>query len=338
MGNSDLNAIDKITLSGNTAESRILGDMTGPVHINYYPVFERGTFEKYPALFNRFIKNSPDHIKRKRRKAWKTLPKYEETVTWPLITGPGFCGATHPGADNVFVETMVGANRFIYDSDCLYVNPSQKVFAISDPPGITTCSRKLFTKLDYYLQNGSPKEMQTIVNNLNHETNLDEDATLSLICFPEKKSGSQAGYALAFVAGDTFLFHGNISQRRLTPIEVSPHFIGTPHIYLEPRYIELVQGDFFIIASDGILSIRGNKVETRLDEVLLEHINTDKENFALNTIMTSNRYSEERIYDRIVPRFGGSDNISILLVYPDELIDTSCQESFILGGYITESQ
>ena len=160
--------------------------MTSPIHINYYPVFEKGTFEKYPALFDRFIQNTPGHIKKKYQKAWKTLPQYEETITWPSVIGPGFCGATHPGADNVFVETMVGSSNFIYNSDCVYINPSQKVFAISDPPGITTCSRKLFTKLNDYLQTGSTENIETIVNKLNRETSLGDDATLTLICFPEK--------------------------------------------------------------------------------------------------------------------------------------------------------
>ncbi len=310
--------------------------MTIRIHIDYYPVFEKGTFKKYPALFDRFVQNTPSHIKKKYQKAWETLSRYGEKITWPLVTGPGFCGATHPGADNVFVESMVGSNNFIYNSDCVYINPSQKVFAISDPPGITTCSRKLFTKLDYYLQTGSPKDLEIILNNLNQETSLDDGATLSLICFPEKKLGNRAGYALAFIAGDTLLFHGNISQRKLTPIEGSPDLIGTPYIYLEPRRIELSRGDFFIIASDGILSIRGNNVETRLEEALLDHINTDKKNFALNTITASNRYLEERIRDRVMPRFGGSDNVSVLLVYPEKLIDISYQESSILGGYIAE--
>ena len=134
------------------------------------------------------------------------------------------------------------------------------------------------------------------------------------------------------------LFHGNISQRRLTPIEGIPNFIGTPYIYLEPRRIELTQGDFFIIASDGILSIRRDNVETRLEKALLAHINSNMENFALSAITASNRYLEEKIYDLVIPRFGDSDNVSALLVYPERLIDISCQESFILGGYIAERQ
>ena len=143
---------------------------------------------------------------------------------------------------------------------------------------------------------------------------------------------------MAFIAGDTLLFHGNIHQRRLIPIEGSPDFIGMPYIYLEPRRIELTQGDFFIIASDGILSIRRDNVETRLEKALMAHINTNIENFALSAIMASNRYLEERIYDRVIPRFGGSDNVSALLVYPEKLTDISCQESVILGGYIAERQ
>ena len=310
--------------------------MANPFYIHQYPVFEKGIFEKHPALFERFTQRAPDHLKRKFLKAREALPKYEETITWPLLVGPGFCGATHPGADNIFVDAMLGSNDFIYNSDCLYVNPSRKTFAISDPPGITTCSRKLFAKLDYWLKTGSVDDLETILNALNRETSRDDGATLSLICFPTNKSGGRLGQALAFVTGDTFLFHGNLFQRRMARIEGSPDFMGTPYTHLEPKHIEFAQGDFFVIASDGILSMMTNNKETRLEEALLDLINDGPENFAFSAIRSSNRCVEERIYDRPITRFGGSDNVSALLVYPDKLVDINCQESFILGGYIEE--
>jgi hypothetical protein len=306
--------------------------MTNLFHLQHHPVFEKGVFQKHSALFDRFAHYTSDNMKEKFGKAWKTLPSYESVITWPVVTGPGFCGGTHPGADNVFIEAMLGSNNFVYDSDCLYVNPSRKVFAISDPPGITDSSRRLFTKLDRNLQKGSVNGLEAVLNDLNRKTPGEDGATLSLIAFPE--TGQESGrQAVAFVAGDSYLFHGNLSHRRMVPIEGIPEFVGTPHTYLKPIAIELAEGDFFIIASDGILSIRGNDKERALEDVLRERVDGNPQDFAFRAIRDSNRYLEERIYDRTLNRFGGSDNISALLVYPEGLADTGPRESFILGGY-----
>jgi len=311
--------------------------MTGPLSVHYYPVFEEGIFEKHPILFGRFLQNSPDHLKESYQKARVTLTEYEGAITWPLIVGPGFCGATHPGADNIFVTAMVSSNACIYNSDCLYINPAQKVFAISDAPGITTSSRKLFAQLDRYLQTGSIDGIENMINDLNRETELHDCATLSLIYFPRDKSNKRSDKALAFIAGDTYLFHGNIFQRRLKCIEGNPEFMGRLHIHFEPERIDLAEGDFFIIASDGIQSIRCNKEETRLEEVLLEHIvDGALGDFALSVMKSCNTVFEERIQDRVITRFGGSDNVSALLVYPEDLIDVDCEERLILGGYIAD--
>jgi len=311
--------------------------MTGPLFVHYYPVFEEGIFEKHPALFSRFMQHSPDHLEESYQKARVALTKYEGSITWPLIAGPGFCGATHPGADNIFVTAMASSNARIYNSDCLYINPSQKIFAISDAPGITTSSRKLFVRLDRYLQTGSIDGIENMINDLNRETELDDCATLSLMYFPRDKSNKRSGKALAFIAGDTYLFHGNIFQRRLKCIEGKPEFMGRPHIHFEPERIDLAEGDFFIIASDGIQSIRCNKEETRLEEALLEHIvDGALGEFAFSVIKSCNTVFEERINDRVITRFGGSDNVSALLVYPEDLIDIDSEERLILGGYIAD--
>lgn len=307
--------------------------MPSPINVHYYPVFGRGVFENHPALFDRFTQNTSDHTKRKCNQIREAIHKYEETITWPLVTGPGFYGGTHPGADNVFVKIMVGISESIDNGDCLYVNPSQKVFAISDAPGVSTSSRKLLERVNRCLQEDSVDNITTIINTLNKETSQNDGATLSLICFPENRVSSRFKHAIVFIAGDTFVFHGNISQRRLTLIKGVPDFFGTPHVYIEPINIALTSGDFFIIASDGILSIRGDK-GMKLEEALLEHINDSIENFAFNTITTSNKCLGANIYERTVTRFGGSDNISVLLVYPEKLIDTNHKDSFILGGYI----
>ena len=310
--------------------------MTNPFHIQYYPVFEKGTFEKHPALFDRFVQRTPDHLKKEYQKGRETLREYEGTITWPLIRGPGFCGATHPGAENIFVSAMVSPNDSIYNSDCLYVHPSQKVFALSDAPGRTTCSRKLFEKLDNHLQTGSTDALETIINDINKNTRMDDGATVSLICLPGDTLDNRLNKALAFVAGDTYLFHGNMFTRRMTRIEGNAEFMGTPNIHIEPKRISLAEGDFFVIVTDGILSLRVNDNKTRLEEILMAHVNNDPEKFAFSAIKRCCSSSEERIYDRVITRFGGSDNVSALLVYPENLIDTNCKESFILGGYILQ--
>jgi len=307
--------------------------MSNPFSVHHYPVFKKGTFQNNPALFDRFIQNTSDQIKRKYHQVRESIYRYEETITWPLVSGPGFSGGTHPGADNVFVKIMVGLSESIDNGDCLYVNPSQKIFAISDAPGLPTSSRKLLTRIDHCIREGYANDITTIINTLNKETNQDDGATLSLIYFPENNSDNESGQAIVLIAGDTFLFHGNTFQRRLRLIPGIPDFFGTSHIYIEPTHIELAEGDFFIIASDGILTIRGNK-EIKLEEALLEDVNDSMEDFALHVIRTSNQCYEAKIYDRTVTRFGGSDNISFLLVHPEKLIDTEHEDSFILGGNI----
>lgn len=307
--------------------------MTDLFKLESHPVFEKGIFQKHPALFDRFAHYTSDTMKAKFRKAWESLQFYEGSITWPLVSGPGFCGGTHPGADSIFLDTMLGSNNFIYNSDCLYVNPSQKVFAISDPPGITDTSRRIFTRLDRLLKKGNIDALDTILNNLNKETKVDDGATLCLIAFPESR---QAGHhrAIAFVAGDSYLFHGNLSSGQLKSVEGSPNFFATPYTSLTPIYIDLSEGDFFIIASDGILSIRGDDREKPLEDALQKRVDGEMEGFAYRAIRDANRYLEERINNQTLSRFGGSDNISALLVYPEGLANVSSQDSFILGGYI----
>lgn len=307
--------------------------MTNHFSIQYHPVFEERIFEKHPDLFHRFTHRTPQHLQKEYQESLETLRRYEGVITWPIITGPGFSGATHPGTDNVLVTTIVSPNDPIYNSDCLYVNPAQKIFAISDAPGRSTASRKLFAELDHYMQSGSTDNLTAMVNDLNEKTGMEDGATLSLAYFPQTEPGNGLNEALVFIAGDTYLLHGNIFGRRMTRIEGNPEFMGFPHIHLEPKRIHLDRGDFFVIASDGILSIRVNNYETRLEEILMDYVEGDRHSFALSVIRSCNRLVAERVYDRVVVRFGGSDNVSVLLVYPEELTDIDCKESFILGGY-----
>jgi hypothetical protein len=224
---------------------------------------------------------------------------------------------------------MVGFSDSIYNSDCLYANPSRRVFAISDAPGITDCSRRLFENLDKYLNTSDADGVETIVNRINKEMRGREGATLSLVCMPKDTND----LATVLVAGDTLVFHGNFFRRQLTSLEGNPNFIGTTYAYFESRDVELAPGDFFIIASDGISSIKGNHKEARLEDTILEHLDSDTENFVLSVIRRSNQCYEETFYDRGVIRFGGSDNISMLLVYPERLEDGGYQGNFILGGH-----
>ncbi|MBN1614694.1 MAG: SpoIIE family protein phosphatase [Deltaproteobacteria bacterium] len=300
------------------------GNMT--FNIRHYPVFERGTFLDNPDLFSRFAQNLADRQQGGYKRAWQTMAGYEEAIHWPLLAGPGLYGATHPGADNVFVETMSGMNSFIYNSDCLYANPSKRVFAISDPPGITASARRLFEALDRLLPESDT--LKDAVNRLNGQTPPDEAATLSLVHVPEDRPDK----ALVLLAGDSLLFHGNERSRRLITLAGNPAFIGTPSARFEPEEITLSAGDFFILASDGILSIRGNHIEKRLEDALMEHVDGSMENFVHSAMSACNRHIEDRIFDRPFTRFGGHDNVSLLLVQPEKLPKDCSFPGIILGG------
>jgi hypothetical protein len=299
--------------------------------ITRYPIFDKGTFRKHPDLFGRFEQNSPDHLQEKYERLWQSMPRHEETITWQLLKGPGFRGATHPGADTVFVDIMVGINSYVYNSDCLYVNPAQRVFAISDPPGITTGSRRLFERLDRYLKAGAP-DIEALVNRLNRETHPNEGATLSLVHLPEDMPGT----AQVVIAGDTFLLQGNTRTHELSALPFSHDFIGTPYATFTAQQIKLMPGDFFVIASDGILSLAHRHPTRKLENALRHHLDGNLDNFVADVMTASNSYYQEVIYNRVFSRFGGNDNISVLLILPEEIGNTPGADSIILGGYIEE--
>jgi hypothetical protein len=311
--------------------------MTDGFQLHQYPVFEPGVFDRHPELFDRFARQAVARLEERFLRARRTLPADEKTLTWPLLLGPGFCGGTHPGADNVFVETMVGFNDFVYDSDCLYANPADRAFAVSDPPGITESSRKLFVQLDRRLRHDGPARLEAILNDLNREISGDDAATLALISFPAAQPGDTPR-GVAYVAGDTLLFHGNVQGDSLAAVEGIPDFFGFPGTYISPIEIPLKPGDFFIIASDGVMSIRGADRERRLADVLLQHVDGNPQGFALSAMRACNACIQEQIYDRTITRFGGSDNVTLMLVVPEELPEMSVAESYILGGSISRRQ
>jgi hypothetical protein len=305
--------------------------MAQDIYVRNYPVFEKGTFHSHPDLFGRFQQNAPDHLQSKYEKQWLSLPRYEQAITWPLVTGPGFCGATHPGADTVFVDIMVGINTYVYNSDCLYVNPARRIFAISDPPGITTGSRRLFERLDGYLKTASD-DLEAYFNRLNRETRPEEGATLSLVYFPPRRPG----IAQAIIAGDTFLLYGNAPRGELRALSGCQDFIGTPYATFESQEIPYGPGDFFLIASDGILSLLNTDPTRKLESALRPYINGSLDHVVLRVMTACNAYYQEKVYDRVFSRFGGNDNVSILLIRPESLEEATSANSLVLGGYIEE--
>lgn len=295
------------------------------------PVFPKGTFQQHPDLFYRFSQNAAGHLYKKYEENWQALPKCEEAITWQLLNGPGICAAVHPGADNVFVEIMVGINSYVYNSDCVYVNPHRQIFAVSDPPGITTGSRRIFEKLNGYIhQNNIKDNLQNTINRLNREMPPSEGATLSLLHFRRHIPHATQ----SFIAGDTFLFHGNIINKTLKVVKGQEHFIGTPYAEFHPIEHSTMPGDFFLIASDGILSIKNEATPGKLEEVLLGYLQDDWRGFVPRLMHAANAYYQEKIYDREFSRFGGKDNISLLMVFPEELQDCDEEISYILGGYL----
>ena len=305
--------------------------MAKHISIQEYPVFEKGVFKKHPALFEPYSRNIPEHQKKKYQKMRKALPKYEETYQWQLISGPGFCGTTHPGTGKIFHGVMTGATHPVYNSDCLYVNPSQNVFAISDPPGITTFSRGLITQLDERLQSEPVGNLEAIINEVNRNAGngLRDRSTLALIHFPPDNPGK----ALTLLSGDSLLFHGNTLHKRITRLPAVTNRWGTPNAYFELQQVNITEGDFFVLASDGITAVRPNGKAVKLDTIILNLAISDPDNFALNVAITCNQIIEEENAGQVRTTFGGGDDISVTLIDPAEFRPDRSEKSYILGGY-----
>jgi serine/threonine protein phosphatase PrpC len=138
------------------------------------------------------------------------------------------------------------------------------------------------------------------------------------------------------VAGDTLLFHGNAVRQTLAPISGTHDFIGTPYATIRAQTIKLSPGDFFIIASDGIVSLAYTDPERNLEKALAARMDGDLHRFVERTLTAANGYYRETIHDRSFGRFGGNDNVSLLLVYPEFFRAHADTESSILGGYIED--
>jgi hypothetical protein len=301
------------------------------IDIQEYPVFEKGIFKKYPALFDAYLRNVPEHQKKKYQKARKTLPEYEETYKWPVIKGPGYCGTTHPGTGKTFTGVMTGASHPVYNSDCLYINNSQNVFAISDPPGATTFSRGLITELDKLLQTESVENLEAMINEVNRNAGagLKGMATLAIVHFPLGSSK-----ALFLLSGDSILFHGNAVKQKIYRLEAVPNRWGTPSVYFELQKIDIIEGDFFVLASDGITAARPPGNNSKFDKVVLNLASNDADNFALNVATACNAVNEEENNGRARTFFGGGDDVSVIMIDPQKLQPADSKKSYILGGYV----
>lgn len=297
-----------------------------PYRINLHPVFAEGTFRGHPDLLTRFTRHAADHMIGRYERAWQILLAYEGALRWPLLSGPGFHAATHPGADTIFSDTMAGLEDSLYNSDCVYVNPAERVFAVSDPPGITDSARRLFERLDGIL--GMEDDVEGLVNRLNHEMPAGESTAFCLLRILPGDPGTVA----AMVAGDALLFHGNARQRTVRAIPARAPFLGTPYAVFQARKIPLAPDDFFILASDGILSLKGNDPDRRLEDLLRDHLDGDEELFVLRAMEACNGHFVQEVLGRTVPRFGGCDNVSLVFVRPDGLRTDHRRKSFILGG------
>ncbi|MFC1822106.1 hypothetical protein ACFL9T_05325 [Thermodesulfobacteriota bacterium] len=308
--------------------------MANPIQVNYYPLFEKGIFNRHPQLFDRFFKHTSESLKKRYQQNQETISKFEETVKWPLIAGPGFCGATHPGTENTFSAIMGNSNALIYNADCLYVNPSLRVFAISDAPGMTTASRQLVTKLDDHLQKNPIEHLEKIINDLDRETDFSQKATLSMIRFSQMEQPHKGLEATILKAGDTRVFRGNYNEGKITELEGNPNFIGNSGSQHKASHLGLEEGDFFILVSDGMVGITPGLKDMKLGEDLQKTIKNKPESFIFRAIEGCNRIFQKKISSRTITKFGGNDNVSILLITPHNLQQTCSKEIFTLGGYI----
>ena len=306
--------------------------MEQSIVIEEFPVFEKGVFRAYPELFDPYFRNQPDHVRERYRRTRRTLPKYEGTIRWHVIQGPGFCGSIHPGSAKIFHAVMTGAAHPMYISDCLYINLRHRIFALSDPPGMTTLSRSLLEALDRYLEAGPSAELGELVNRVNREAGegLRDRATLSLLYLPPDKPG----VARILLAGDSYLWRGSTASGSMKLAEASPNRWGTPNMQFELRHIEFDESDFFLLASDGIIALRYVHPDMGLEEALAHHVRTDGIAFArrvadqCNSVFTEQNFSGRRAW------FGGGDDITLSLIYPYGLPAIGREGTYILGGYV----
>ena len=149
------------------------------------------------------------------------------------------------------------------------------------------------------------------------------------------KNGTDEKYnkATVFIAGDTVVYYGNLNKCQLIRLNGIPHFWGTSNHYIEPEIIHLTDGDFFIIASDGIDALGQIVPDKKIEDVLLTYVEKDPEAFALNVIKACNGIFKKKVYQKTITFLGGNDDITTVLVFPENLSDTNDDGGYVLGGY-----
>lgn len=300
--------------------------------IEEFPVFGKGVFKAHAELFDPYLQHQPDHVRERHRRTRRTLPKYEGTVRWQAIRGPGFCASIHPGSAKIFHAVMTGAAHPVYLSDCLYINLGRRIFALSDPPGMTTLSRSLLEALDRYLQSDPAADLGELINRVNREAGegLRDRATLSLLYLPP----DEPGIAWILLAGDSYLWQGNAASGGMKLAEAGPNRWGTPNMRLELKRVEFEPDDFFLLASDGIIALRFVHPDMGLEEALAHRVRSDGIEFARSVSEQCNAVFTEETPDGRRTWFGGGDDITLCLIHPRDLPRATLDQTYILGGYV----
>ena len=308
--------------------------MTNNIKIQHHYLFQKGFFKSHPSLFDIYFRNTPESEHEKLEETKAGLAAYEETIQWPVIQGPGFCGATHPGAGKTFNGHMTACSPSPYNSDCLYVHPGHNIFAVSDPPGITGTSRKFFKKLDERLGETTADRIDAVIRELAAGIRANRQPTLSLIHFKKHGSSGMFNRAYVYIAGDTDIYRGNLKRKKIKKIEGSPHFLGTACLDLKPRVFDLDRDDFFLIVSDGITGLRQTDPDQEIEDILWAHIHRDPRSFAENITLTCNRVFTENSNGNSRTMIGGTDDITALLIVPSQFSGNSVEKGYILGGEV----
>ncbi|MFO7964432.1 MAG: hypothetical protein R6U50_10960 [Desulfobacterales bacterium] len=297
-------------------------------------LFQKDFFRRNFRLFDVYFRNTPEALHGEIEKKIKTLAGYEETMTWPVIRGPGFCGATHPGAGKSFNAIMTDGNPSFYNSDCLYIHPGMGIFAVSDPPGVTTISRRLFEKLDSRLARTAGDHTDAVIDELAAEIPANLNPTLALIRFQKRKFAAKANRANVYIAGDTAVYRGNFHTKHIEQLNGSPHFWGTACRQSRSCELEIGSGDFFVIVSDGIGSLRQIDTCSSVEEMFLNLILYQPDRFAEIITGDCNRVYTLKTNGSSRTLLGGTDDITVLLLIPSQLDYTPLKKGCILGGFI----
>jgi hypothetical protein len=65
--------------------------------------------------------------------------------------------------------------------------------------------------------------------------------------------------------------------------------------------------------------------------LLLKYLSSKPDEFVFRVVEQSNAYFKQYANGKVVPRFGGTDNVTVVMVRPDDLTDSNSPETFLLG-------